>query len=82
MKVTTSGFGVVSNKVESEIVEIPSSITPEDVQSVFYFYNFICLKQMANYFGQKFEYPKIKLNDKSKKKGKDDDDDDDDDDDE
>jgi len=82
MKVTTSGFGVVSNKVESEIVEIPSSITPEDVQSVFYFYNFICLKQMANYFGQKFEYPKIKLNDKSKKKGKDDDDDDYDDDDE
>ena len=68
MKVTTTGFGIVSNNVESEIVEIPSSITPEDVQSVFYFYNFICLKQMANYFGQKFEYPKIELNDKSKKK--------------
>ena len=68
MKVTTTGFGIVSNNVESEIVEIPSSITPEDVQSVFYFYNFLCLKQMANYFGQKFEYPKIELNDKSKKK--------------
>ena len=52
MKVTTSGFGIVSNKVESEIVEVPNSITPEDIQSVFYFFNFICLKQMANYFGK------------------------------
>ena len=70
MKVTTSGFGITTKKVKSEIIEFPSSVTPEDIQSVFYFFNFICLKQMANYFGQKFEYPKIQLNDKSKKKKK------------
>ncbi len=68
MKVTTSGFGVTTKKVKSEIIEFPSSVTPEDIQSVFYFYNFISIKQMAQYFGKHFEYPKIKLNDKSKKK--------------
>jgi len=70
MKVTTSGFGVTTKKVKSEIIEIPNSVTPQDIQSVFYFFNFFSIKQMANYFGKSFEYPKIQLNDKSKKKKK------------
>ena len=61
MRVTTSGFGLASSKVKSEIKEIPESIRPEDLNSFFYFYNFISLKKMADYFHIKFEYPKIQI---------------------
>ena len=61
MKVTTKAFGIVYNSIKSEIKEIPASITAEDINAVFYFYNFVCLKLYANYFGIKYELPKVKL---------------------
>ena len=61
MKVTTKAFGVFYNSINSEIKEIPASITAEDINAVFYFYNFICLKIYANYFGIKYDLPKVKL---------------------
>ena len=60
MKVTHEGFGIVANKLTSEIVEKPESMTQYDLDSIVKFYNFICLKAMANYVGVKYELPKLK----------------------
>ena len=61
MKVVHEGFGVVSNKIRSELVEKDTPIIQEDLNDIIAFFNFVCLKAVANYFGQKFEFPKIKL---------------------
>ena len=60
MKVTHSGFGVVANKLRSKIIEKPTAITQSDLDSIVQFYNFVCLKAMAKYFGVKYELPKLK----------------------
>jgi hypothetical protein len=60
MKVTHSGFGVVANKLRSKIIEKPTAITQSDLDSIVQFYNFVCLKAMAKYFGVKYDLPKLK----------------------
>ena len=59
MKVTHEGFGIVSNKVRSELYEKETPIIQQDLDDIIKFFNFVCLKAMANYFGQKFEFPKL-----------------------
>ena len=59
MKVTHEGFGVVSNKVRSELYERDTPIIQQDLDDIIKFFNFVCLKAMASYFGQKFEFPKL-----------------------
>ena len=59
MKVTHEGFGVVSNKVRSELFERDTPIIQKDLDDIVKFFNFVCLKAMAKYFGQKFEFPKL-----------------------
>ena len=59
MKVTHEGFGIVSNKMTSELVENETDIVQQDFDDIIKFYNFVCLKAMASYFNQRFDFPKL-----------------------
>ena len=59
MKVTHEGFGIVANKITSELVENETHIVQQDFDDIIKFYNFVCLKAMATYFNQKFDFPKL-----------------------
>ena len=59
MKVTHEQFVYASNKLRSKLYEKETPIIKQDLDDIIKFFNFVCLKAMANYFGQRFEFPKL-----------------------